>query len=129
MDVVYLFANNVKQYIPAHIAETVAEHGEYTLITTVTDGMLHLGIVAEKAGTNWHSIQIKALDRIGIIGDANSDDVVDVADIASVISVMAKGNYDNFADVNCDGVVDVADIATIIDIMAASSRQERKDAE
>jgi len=63
-DVVYLFANDAIQYIPAYITDRVAEHGEYTLTTTVTNGTLHLGMVAEKPGTNWHSIQIKSLEII-----------------------------------------------------------------
>ena len=67
-DVVYLFANDTRQYIPVHIGTSVTQHGEYTLISDVTDGTLHLGMVAEKAGTNWHSIQIKLLERIGNIG-------------------------------------------------------------
>ena len=61
MGVVYLFANSTKQYIPVHIAESITVHGEYTLYTFVTDGTLHLGMVAETPGTNWHSIQIKQL--------------------------------------------------------------------
>lgn len=64
-DVVYLFANNAKQYIPVHIGMVVAEHGVYTLSCNVTDGTLHLGMTAEREGTNWHSIQIKSLDRTG----------------------------------------------------------------
>ena len=67
-DVVYLFANDTRQYIPVHIGTSVTQHGEYTLISDVTDGTLHLGMVAEKPGTNWHSIQIKKLERIGNVG-------------------------------------------------------------
>ena len=65
MDVVFLFANGTRLYIPAHIGGEVATHGEYTLACNVTDGTLHLGMTAGKAGTNWHSIQIKSLDRTG----------------------------------------------------------------
>ncbi|MBQ9363630.1 MAG: cellulase family glycosylhydrolase, partial [Bacteroidaceae bacterium] len=63
-DVVYLFANSTRKWIPARIAESVEQNGEYTLTCTVTDGTLHLGMVAEKAGTNWHSMQIRSLDRL-----------------------------------------------------------------
>ena len=55
-DVVYVFANAVKQYIPALFAEKVRPNGEYTLTVTLTDtdnGVLRIGLVKEKAGTNW----------------------------------------------------------------------------
>ena len=130
-DVVYLFANETKKYIPAHIGTIVAEHGEYTLACNVTDGSLHLGMTAAREGTNWHSIQIKSLDRTGNVktgnkGDVNGDGAVDVADIASVISVMAGSIAIAYsaADVNGDGSVDVADIATIISIMAGGAGEQ-----
>jgi len=124
-NVVYLFANDTKQYIPVHIGTTVAEHGEYTLSCNVTDGTLHLGMTAVREGTNWHSIQIKSLDRTGDVntgkkGDVNGDGTVDVADITSVISIMAGSAAiaHSAADVNGDGSVDATDITTIISIMA-----------
>ena len=64
-NVAYVFANEAKTYIVAHIGESVSTHGEYTLNCNVTNGKLRMGLTAEKAGTNWHSIQIKSLDRIG----------------------------------------------------------------
>ena len=66
-DVVYLFANSTQKWIPARIADSVEQNGEYTLTCNVTDGTLHLGMVAAKPGTNWHSMQIKSLDRVGDI--------------------------------------------------------------
>ncbi|MBR4757411.1 MAG: hypothetical protein IK084_01245, partial [Bacteroidaceae bacterium] len=68
-DVVYLFANDTKQYIPANIGTSVYANGEYTLTANVTDGTLYLGMVAEKAGTNWHTMQIKSLDYVGSVID------------------------------------------------------------
>ena len=65
LDVVYIFANDSQQYIPVHIGTTVSVHGEYEIVASVVDGTLRLGMMCEKTGTNWHSIQIKSLDRIG----------------------------------------------------------------
>ena len=74
MNVVYLFANDTKLYIPVRICTSITKHGEYTLNTNVTNGTLHLGMTAAKTGTNWHSIQIKSLERIGdVIPDAVDD--------------------------------------------------------
>lgn len=56
-----------------------------------------------------------------ILGDVNSDGVVDEADISAIIDVMAGASSDSLralADVNGDSEVDVADISAVIDIMA-----------
>ena len=75
LDVVYIFANDSRQYIPVHIGTTVSVHGEYEIVASVADGTLRLGMMCEKTGTNWHSIQIKSLDRIG--GIATGIETVD----------------------------------------------------
>ncbi len=62
-DVAYVFANDVKKFITCKIASGFSESGVYTLEVTVTDGQLTLGIGKEKAGTNWHTIQIKSLNQ------------------------------------------------------------------
>ncbi len=64
-NVVYVYANDTKQFVPAYRDVAVSVNGEYTLMTNVTNGTLRLGMYAEKIGTNWQTIQIKSLDRIG----------------------------------------------------------------
>jgi hypothetical protein len=64
-NVVYVYANDSKQFVPAYRAVAVSVNGEYTMTTNVTNGTLRLGMYAEKIGTNWQTIQIKSLDRIG----------------------------------------------------------------
>lgn len=60
-DVAYVFANDVKTYIVGKYAYETPKNGEYTIETEVKDGTLTLGLGKEKAGTNWHTIQIKSL--------------------------------------------------------------------
>ena len=60
-DVAYVSANDRRCYIAAHVGTAVSENGIYTVYAHVTDGTLHLGLTAEKAGTNWHTLQIKKL--------------------------------------------------------------------
>jgi hypothetical protein len=60
-DVAYVFANDVKTYIVGKIAEATDTNGEYSMEVNVTDGKLTLGLGKDKAGTNWHTIQIKSL--------------------------------------------------------------------
>ena len=61
MDVAYVFANDVKCPVVGQIATATEKNGEYALEVTVTDGKLTLGLGKEKAGTDWHTIQIKSL--------------------------------------------------------------------
>ena len=60
-DVAYVFANEKQAPIVAKVAETTPENGLYTLKVNVTDGILTIGLGKNKAGTNWHTIQIKSL--------------------------------------------------------------------
>ena len=61
-DVAYVFANGVQAPVTAHIGTSVDTNGEYTIeAVEVTDGTLELGIATAKAGTNWHTLQIKSL--------------------------------------------------------------------
>ncbi|UKK57183.1 hypothetical protein [Prevotella communis] len=61
-DVAYVFANDKKQWITAKKAGSTAANGEFTFDNVfVTDGTLTLGLEKVKAGTNWHTIQIKSL--------------------------------------------------------------------
>lgn len=61
-DVAFVFANGKEEPITAKNQNTNAENGEYTITgVEVTDGKLTIGIKKKKAGTNWHTIQIKSL--------------------------------------------------------------------
>lgn len=62
-DVAYVFANDVKVPIVAKVAETTQTNGEYSIEVKVTDGKLTMGLGKDKAGTNWHTIQIKSLAK------------------------------------------------------------------
>ena len=64
-DIAYVYANQERKYIPVHVGTTIETHSLHTLHTYVTDGTLSLGLVVEKPGTNWWSIQIRSLRRIG----------------------------------------------------------------
>ena len=63
-DVAYVFANDTKQFIVANVGTGFTQSGLYTMEVTVTDGTLTIGIGKEKAGTNWHTIQIKSLVQV-----------------------------------------------------------------
>ena len=60
-DVVCLHANDVTVPMNAHIGTTTDKNDEYTLEVTVTGGILHMSMEKLKAGTNWHTLQIKSL--------------------------------------------------------------------
>ena len=60
-DVVCLHANDVTVPMTAHIGTAIQKNNEYTLEVTVTDGTLHISMEKLKAGTNWHTLQIKRL--------------------------------------------------------------------
>ena len=52
-----------------------------------------------------------------LLGDVNSDGVVDPEDISAFISILINGQYSMNCDVNRDGVVNFADIPPFIEIL------------
>jgi hypothetical protein len=63
-DVAYVEANGERTYVDVRFGESVPWNGFYRINTTVTDGKLRISMVAEKPGTNWHTIQIKRLVKL-----------------------------------------------------------------
>ncbi len=60
-DVAYVFANDQKAFIAAHIATSTTENNFSQFDVEVTDGTIKLGLGKEKPGTNWHTMQIYQL--------------------------------------------------------------------
>ena len=60
-DVAYVFANKNKAFITARIATSTTENDFRQFDVDVTDGTIKLGMGKEKAGTNWHTMQIYQL--------------------------------------------------------------------
>ncbi len=60
-DVAYVFANDQQAFITAHIATSTTENNFKEFNVEVTDGTIRLGMGKEKAGTNWHTMQIYQL--------------------------------------------------------------------
>ena len=60
-DVAYVFANDQKAFITAHIATSTTENDFRQFDVEVTNGTIKLGMGKEKAGTNWHTMQIYQL--------------------------------------------------------------------
>ena len=60
-DVAYVFANEAKEFIVANIATSTTENNFRQFDVEVTDGTIRLGMGKDKAGTNWHTMQIYQL--------------------------------------------------------------------
>jgi len=60
-DVAYVFANENQAFITARIATSTTENDFRQFDVEVTDGTIKLGMGKEKAGTNWHTMQIYQL--------------------------------------------------------------------
>ncbi|MBQ8487531.1 MAG: dockerin type I repeat-containing protein [Prevotella sp.] len=64
---------------------------------------------------------VKTAGEMGIKGDVNGDDMVDIIDVTMTISQVLgqtpEGFNKNAADVNADGKVDIVDVTSIISIV------------
>lgn len=126
-DMVYVSANDVRVYIPAYTEDYINnENGVCGIRTKVTDGTLRISMVAEKLGTNWHSIQIKRLVLLPKIntGDVNGDGNVDIEDIKAttryILGQPSIGFIKEAADMNRDGKVNITDLTKIIEIIVSA---------
>ena len=52
-----------------------------------------------------------------IIGDINSDGIINILDIVQIVNLVLTSEYNETADLNSDGVVDVLDIVQIVNII------------
>ena len=52
-----------------------------------------------------------------LLGDINSDGVLNVLDIVSLINIIVFGETDPLGDVNLDGDINVLDVVTLINII------------
>ena len=54
---------------------------------------------------------------LNLLGDINSDHIINVLDIQSIISLILSLHYNSIGDVNQDGILNIQDIILIIDII------------
>ena len=52
-----------------------------------------------------------------LLGDINSDTLINVQDVVLVVNLVLSAGYDNAADMNSDGVTNVLDIVQIVNII------------
>ena len=59
-----------------------------------------------------HLIEIES-----ILGDMNSDGVINIHDIIILINHILEANFDTSADINSDGELDVLDVILLVNII------------
>ena len=84
-----------------------------------------LGVVLLTNSTNYNAlIQIENAvfdfaqeTNFSIIGDVNSDNIINIQDIILVINLVLNSEYSSLADLNSDDVLDVLDIVQLVNII------------
>ena len=85
-----------------------------------------------KACTGWMSFKnIEEMEPSYKLGDANSDQAVDVADVVAIVNYILGEPNDPFveaaADVNGDGKIDVDDVVAVVNIILDSGQQNARE--
>lgn len=52
-----------------------------------------------------------------VLGDINSDGVIDILDIIMIVNIIISGQYNGLADLNSDGIINVLDIIQVVNII------------
>jgi hypothetical protein len=104
--------------VTLQVASTVAE-GEYDIALSGTVMIADNSTIVTQIDNKVAKLTVEP--AIGIKGDVNGDNAVDVMDAVMIYDIMA-GNVASKpeADVNGDNAVDVMDVVAIYDIMAGN---------
>tara|TARA_Y100001970_G_scaffold234303_1_gene292555 strand:- start:887 stop:1132 length:246 start_codon:yes stop_codon:yes gene_type:complete len=57
------------------------------------------------------------LTEIGLMGDLDSDGIINIQDIILTVNLVLSSEYNSLADLNLDSNVDVLDIIQILNII------------
>ena len=83
------------------------------------------GDIRVRSGT----VDIGAIETEGpVVGDLNSDGVVNFLDISPFISTLSDGDFLDEADINRDGTVDFLDISPFITLLSSNSSAQSSPA-
>lgn len=52
-----------------------------------------------------------------ILGDINSDELINVLDVVLIVNLILSSSFDSSADINSDNVLDVLDIVNLINMI------------
>lgn len=92
-DVAYVFANDKKAFVNAHIATSISAYELLEFNVEVTDGNIKLGMGKEKAGTNWHTMQIYRLTWFTTAKAVYAQDKEDMSALIAEAQALAANEY------------------------------------
>jgi predicted Rdx family selenoprotein len=58
-----------------------------------------------------------SMDYLNILGDVNSDGIINVLDVVMIVNIVLNNEYNALADLNSDGTIDVLDIVQLVNII------------
>jgi agmatine deiminase len=71
------------------------------------------GHTASNPNAGWHNFNTLQY----ILGDINTDGIINIQDIVLAVSLILASEYNDLADLNLDGIVDVLDIVQLINVI------------
>ena len=90
----------------------------YHGVPVVLDHNMVFRYIGNDAGINGIlDIVNQILTEIGLIGDINSDGIINIQDIILTVNLVLNSDYNSSADLNFDSTIDVLDIVQIINII------------
>ena len=62
-------------------------------------------------------INLEVLDELGVLGDINYDEAVNVSDVVLLVSIVVNNEYLQIGDLNEDNTIDVIDIVLLVNLI------------
>lgn len=93
--------------------------------------IIRMIIIAMMALSPFHSMAQSNAEEQGVLGDVNSDGIINVTDVMQLVNYLVgnttAGFNVEFADMNGDGDYTVTDVMLLVNIIVSSSEQPDPD--
>ena len=80
-------------------------------------GSIYLNSGVNNSAKNYIRGIIEENYQQSVLGDINSDSIVNVQDIILLVNMIMNGQTDSIADVNSDGTVNILDVVQVVNII------------
>lgn len=113
-----LYAGTATSQDGIFFTNNLTDWTEYSLgLSSYNLSVSALAVTEEKIYKLGGTVNLFQNDLIGVVGDVNSDGLLDILDIIIIVSMILEGENNLSADVNNDGQLNILDVVMCIEII------------
>jgi hypothetical protein len=122
---VYYFYNTPIQYSYIRSYYYLAEDiGIVTIITSLEDSN---SIPNDFNIANTFARLYDTSKIVGLVGDINNDEVINVLDVVMIVNIVLSGEYNEIVDINYDSTINILDIIQLANMILSGDYSDNAD--